>query len=209
MKRIRITFSKTDLLRFIGHLDLHHLWVRTFRRAGLQLVYSQGFHPQPKLHLASALSLGYTGSNEIMECWFEEDLPLEEIQARLTERSHPGIVIRELEVIDASALPLQIRLNGARYQINIPARAAVGLDQKLKELFARDEIIIDRKNKPVNIRPFLLDFALNESDETEPRLLDLHLAAGENHNGRVDEVLDLLQIDPLDCLVERTSLEIA
>ncbi len=130
MKRIRITFSKTDLLRFIGHLDLHHLWIRTFRRAGLQLVYSQGFHPQPKLHLASALSLGYTGSNEMMECWFEDDLPLEEIQDRLTRRSHPGIMIHALEVIDPAAPPLQIRLNGAKYQIQIPTQAAIGSGSK-------------------------------------------------------------------------------
>ena len=45
--RLRITFAKTDEMRFTGHLDLHRTWERIFRRAGLPLAYSQGFHPQP------------------------------------------------------------------------------------------------------------------------------------------------------------------
>ncbi len=74
MTRVRITFAKTEWLRYIGHLDMHHIFIRTFRRAGLEVVHSQGFHPQPKIHLASALSLGYTGSNEMIECWLVDDL---------------------------------------------------------------------------------------------------------------------------------------
>ena len=47
--RIRITFAKTGALRYIGHLDLHRMWERVARRAGLSLAYTQGFHPQPKI----------------------------------------------------------------------------------------------------------------------------------------------------------------
>jgi hypothetical protein len=38
--RIRITFAKTDALRYIGHLDLHKMWERVTRRAGLSLAYT-------------------------------------------------------------------------------------------------------------------------------------------------------------------------
>ena len=51
--RIRITFAKQGALRYTGHLDLHHIWERTARRLELPLAYSQGFHPQPKISLAS------------------------------------------------------------------------------------------------------------------------------------------------------------
>ena len=47
--RIRITYSKTGMLRFIGHLDLQKLWERALRRADLPVRYSQGFNP--KIHL--------------------------------------------------------------------------------------------------------------------------------------------------------------
>ena len=35
--RIRITFAKQGPLRYTGHLDLHKLWERAARRAGLPL----------------------------------------------------------------------------------------------------------------------------------------------------------------------------
>ncbi len=209
MIRVRITFSKTDSLRFIGHLDLHHLWIRTFRRAGIQVVYSQGFHPQPKIHLAAALSLGYTGLNELMECWFEDALTLEDIRTRLILHGHPGIVIRQLEEIDLSAPPIQILVSGARYRIQIPDKDSDDLGQKLMDVFSQEEIVVERKNKPVNVRPFLIDYELlKETNQGNP-ILQVHLAAGENHTGRVDEVLDLIHIDPLGCLVERTLLELS
>ena len=60
--RIRITFSKTAAMRYTGHLDLHRAWERTFRRAGLPLAYSQGFHPQP---LGQKIGMGFYGKNRL------------------------------------------------------------------------------------------------------------------------------------------------
>ena len=48
MIRIRLTYKKGASLKYTGHLDLHKVWERTFRRAQLPLAYSQGFHPQPR-----------------------------------------------------------------------------------------------------------------------------------------------------------------
>ncbi|MBM2844178.1 MAG: hypothetical protein HW404_2015, partial [Anaerolineales bacterium] len=31
LARYRITFGKTEAMRFTGHLDLHRTWERTFR----------------------------------------------------------------------------------------------------------------------------------------------------------------------------------
>ena len=70
--RLRITFSKSGALRYTGHLDLHSLWERTVRRAGLPLAYTQGFHPGPKIQLASALPLGFVGRAEIVDMWINE-----------------------------------------------------------------------------------------------------------------------------------------
>ncbi|MDP3186130.1 MAG: TIGR03936 family radical SAM-associated protein, partial [Anaerolineales bacterium] len=64
---MRITFSKTGALRYTGHLDLQRIWERTARRAGLPLVYSQGFHPQPKIQIAAALPLGFSGRAELVD----------------------------------------------------------------------------------------------------------------------------------------------
>src|SRR5512136_2650651 len=70
--RLRITFSKTGALRYTGHLDLQTVWERTIRRAGLPLAYTHGFHPGPKIQIASALPLGFIGRLEIVDIWLQE-----------------------------------------------------------------------------------------------------------------------------------------
>lgn len=204
MMRVRLTFEKTDMIRYIGHLDLHHIWIRVFRRAHLNIVHSQGFHPQPKIHMASALSLGYTGSNEYLEIWLDADMPLEELRERMEKTMHPGIRIKSMELVEGKVEPLQVRICGGHFRVELPPAALPGLAEKLAALVAREEILVERKGKQVNIRPFLFGAHL---DEAAPAL-DLHLSAGEGTTGRVDEILELLGTDPLDCLVDRTRIDL-
>lgn len=204
MIRFRITFAKTDRIRYIGHLDIYHSWIRTLRRAHLEVVHSQGFHQQPKIHLASALSLGYTGSHEYLECWLEQDLTRDEIWTKLEPVMHPGMRLVEIELVDLKDKPLQVQICGAEYNVSLPAELLPGLGEKVSAILAQPEILLDRKGKQVDIRKFIFDIQLNQADN----LLTMHLSAGEGTTGRVDEVLGLLQIDPLDCLVERTRIEL-
>ena len=70
--RLRITFSKSGALRYTGHLDLQTTWERTIRRAGLPLAYTHGFHPGPRIQIASALPLGFIGRAEIVDIWLHD-----------------------------------------------------------------------------------------------------------------------------------------
>jgi radical SAM family uncharacterized protein len=57
------TYSKTGRMRMLSHLELMQLFRRAFRRAGLPVRYSQGFHPHMKLSLERALKVGEEGEN--------------------------------------------------------------------------------------------------------------------------------------------------
>ena len=48
-QRVRIRFRKQGDLRLIGHRDLVRCLERLFRRAGLPLGMSEGFHPKPRM----------------------------------------------------------------------------------------------------------------------------------------------------------------
>ena len=67
MQRLRIKFRRGAELQFISHLDVIRLWIRALRRAGIPLVYSEGFSPHPKISLAAPLSVGMTGESELMD----------------------------------------------------------------------------------------------------------------------------------------------
>ncbi len=67
MMRLRIDYAKTTAMRYTSNLDVHKSWERTLRRARLPLAYSQGFHPQPRIHQASPLPLGLISQAEVID----------------------------------------------------------------------------------------------------------------------------------------------
>ena len=53
--RYRATYSKRKNARFISHLDLNNIIQRTFRRASISVVHSEGFHPKMVISYLPAL----------------------------------------------------------------------------------------------------------------------------------------------------------
>ncbi|CAO0822388.1 hypothetical protein DFAR_20001 [Desulfarculales bacterium] len=54
----RFRLEKTGPARFLGHLETMHHLGRAFRRAGVEMAHSQGFHPHALIKSDSALPLG-------------------------------------------------------------------------------------------------------------------------------------------------------
>ena len=117
--RIRITFSKAGAMQYVGHLDLHKSWERTFRRSGLPLEYSQGFHPQPRLNLACALPVGFTSQCEILDAWLEGERPLSEIKVAISSSLPPGLEILGMENIDLRQPALQTQVTPQLYMPSV------------------------------------------------------------------------------------------
>ncbi len=65
--RWRLSFAKEGPAVYLGHLDLQRHVIRTLRRAGIEVAYSQGFHPKPRIVFATALPLGVAGLEEWMD----------------------------------------------------------------------------------------------------------------------------------------------
>lgn len=67
IRRYRLRFTKLEKARYLSHLELARLLIRAFRRAGIDLVYSDGYHPMPKVSFALALPVGMESLSEIMD----------------------------------------------------------------------------------------------------------------------------------------------
>src|SRR5512133_1957686 len=81
--RIRLVYARREALRYVSHLDMQLVWERILRRAETPLAYSHGFNPRPRLHLASALPLGFLSRCEMTDFWI--DLPAGSPAPDLTE----------------------------------------------------------------------------------------------------------------------------
>lgn len=64
--RTLLIFSKTGRMRFLSHLDLIRLFRRAFRRAKIDIQYTEGFNPQQKIAVPNPLPLGYESLMELM-----------------------------------------------------------------------------------------------------------------------------------------------
>lgn len=192
-------------MRFTSHLDLHKSWERTLRRAGLPLAYTQGFSPHPRINLASALPLGFTGEAEIIDIYLEKDLTLEEIRSVLVPACPPGIRIEKIEMIDPRAPTLQLELDALEYTITL-LEYFPNLDERLMALLSAPSLPRIRREKPYDLRPLILDLKRLPDDPDGHPCLCVRLVARPGATGRPEEVLEELGYPPAAARVHRTQL---
>lgn len=203
--RIRINFAKTEAMRYTSHLDLHRAWERTLRRAGLPLAYTQGFSPHPRINLASALPLGFTSQQEIVDIWLNGELPVEAIEANLEQTVPPGIQLFSIIRVQENAPTLQLELIAAEYIITY-FEPVPELDARIAELLALDSLPRQRRGKPYDLRPLIFDLQTLPPDETGNQCLFVRLSACAGATGRPEEVADALGASTNTYRVHRIGL---
>ncbi len=191
--RIRLTFSKAGAMRYVGHLDLHRSWERAFRRSGLPLAYSQGFHPQPRLNLACALPLGFTSQCELLDAWLEQDFPLELIQQCLSAALPPGLDIHQVETIDLQSPALQTQVIAAVYLITLLDQVSEP-ENLVKTILNSEHLPRQRRNKSYDLRPLIEHLSIVPAKDGVNIAFRVQLAAREAATGRPEELLDQMGI---------------
>jgi radical SAM-linked protein len=203
--RIRIFFSKNEVMRFTGHLDLHKSWERIFRRAGLPLAYSQGFHPQPRLNLACALPLGFTSEAEILDAWLENPMSLQGVQTELRRAAPPGVTINQIEAVDQKVPALQTQVSSSEYIINFITPVS-DLDQMLSEILSAESLPRQRRERTYDLRPLIEELHRLPDNQEGNACILARLAAREGATGRPEELIQALGLDPNLTRVHRSRL---
>jgi len=93
--RIIFSFSKQGSAVFHPHLGLLEIFSMAFLRAGIPVIYTQGFNPLPKLEIASPLSLGIKAGSEIAAIETDGFFEAEQLKKGLNEFFPEGLQIVE------------------------------------------------------------------------------------------------------------------
>lgn len=175
--RWRLRFEKTGPASLLGHLDLIRELPRAFRRAGIRVAYTRGFHPKPDLAFAPALSLGVASLDEYVDATLLDAPNQKELLAKLALATSTG-----LRFIDATRLPerapsLSKCIAAARYAIAVPRELldSVGgptaLEGKMSEFLATESVMvtrnIDRNQKRIDVRRWVTALALGQPSLAE------------------------------------------
>jgi radical SAM-linked protein len=205
--RVRIRFCKRGDLRWIGHLDLMRCLERVFRRAGLPLAFSQGFHPKPRISFPLPLALGIAGSQEVLEVELGEPLSAVEIRGRLLAHRLPGLCFTAVDVLPPGAA--KARPRSVEYQIAVPPPLGSGVGQRIAALMSAERWLVARPGRPaqVDIRPHLTALELAEGQ------LRMRLRVGPGPSVGPIDVLSALGLEPEElqrhgAVLERTIVEV-
>ena len=179
--RYRLRYTKLGQAAYLAHLDLVRHLPRIFRRAGLDIAYSRGFHPKPGLSFGPALGLGLPSLGELLDVKLSDELTPAELLQRLNAVSLAGIEFLAAAALQESEPPLGRVLARAQYAVFLPdsGRAATALEAyacRAPLLAARRERQDSRKSAPasrVDVRLSITDVA--RANQGEARVLTAKL----------------------------------
>ena len=206
MHRYRILYHKQAEIKYTSNLDLYKVWERSCRRAKVPLVYSQGFHPQPKINLACPLPLGITSLAELVDIWLQEWHEPDALKASLNKAVPPGISVKQIDEVSISEPAIQTTIQSARYQVNYHAEIDFNeLRARVESMLAKNEIVRQRRNKQYDLRPLVLELRINLTGN-ESAVIEMLLSASEGKTARPDEVMLELGLDPTLSDITRVQL---
>jgi radical SAM-linked protein len=202
-QRLWLTYAVEGDLRWLGHLDLFRAWERALRRAGLPLLYSQGFNPRPRMAIALPLPVGVTSEGELLDLLLIRPMSPMEVIHGLRPQLPAGLTLRGLEEVELGAPSLQSQLQAAEYVVRLGEDPG-DLTQRVEALMAAESCLRQRRGREYDLRPLIQSLSPEASQE-----LRMTLRAGEGGTARPDEVLLALELSPQAAAIHRRTLRFA
>ncbi|ALF55690.1 nitrogen fixation protein NifB [Nostoc piscinale CENA21] len=206
VQRLRVWFGKQGDMALLGNLDLLRLLDRVVRRASLPVAYTGGFHPNPRIMIASALPLGATSSGEIVDFELTTPVGTEAFQAKLAEELPSDIPIYCVAEIDLKSPSANQALAAAEYLITVAVASETTAAQWqawIDALLAREEINLEQTTKSgktqiVNLRDRLFELSLVKINNSAADFTTILRYLGSCRNDgvslRPEQVLSMLEV---------------
>ncbi|MBR0114092.1 MAG: DUF2344 domain-containing protein [Firmicutes bacterium] len=145
MNRYVLRFTKYGNMRFISHLDLHRLFKRSLKKAGIPVDYSKGFNPHEMINVVQPLSLGFESDSEYFEMETPLELDAEKAAQELNEFLPRGMSFTAIKRIPLEKKNLSAYSEYASYRVRIPG---VVLTQEQAEDFLQlPQVVILKRDK--------------------------------------------------------------
>ncbi len=203
--KIRIRFKKEGHMKFIGHLDMMRFFQKVFRRADVDIEYSQGYSPHQLISFAAPLGVGLTSTGEYMDIFVRSCEDSRTMMDRINAQMVEGVSILSFKQIldetkNSNAMSL---VAAADYTVSFREQtrpAAVNADA-IQKLMDQSEIIVTKKTKKstaeTDIRPMIDRMSYTDG------VISMRVAAGSAANLRpelvVSALCDMLRL-PFDAL---------
>ncbi|MBO5378773.1 MAG: DUF2344 domain-containing protein [Clostridia bacterium] len=175
--KVRIKFSKVGDLMYISHLDLARTMQRIILRSELDIWYSEGFNPQPKMVFAQPLPTGVESVCELLDIKLNSYMDCEEIKERLN-RNFP----REMRVLDVYTPEEKIKeIAFTEYKISLYSdKIGENTQEDVEKLFT-GECLLEKKTKSgvkeINVSDYIKEISAKADGNELTLIVILHSSA--------------------------------
>ena len=179
--KYRMIVDKTGDLRYISHLDFQSTLIKIIKRTGLEVAYSEGFNPSPKISLGVALPLFTQSISEIVDFELVHDYDVEKVKELILNNSENKIQIKSIIKSAQKFPPADILCQWALYKIEPIEK----LSKKEDLLYIKDRInssdnlFIEKKNKKGIIKQIDIKSSIKKA-EFKDNVLYLILKSGQS-----------------------------
>lgn len=199
--RYRLRFEKRGALKFISHHDLMRTFELALRRAGIDVAYSRGFNPRPKLSFAMALPLGVESHDEIVDIDLASPLPPTTLIEKLQAQMPAGITLRE--GWPARGRP-RVTACDFEVELELDDAALAAFAARLAEFLGGGAAMHTRGKGPGK-RARVLDARAHTLEaKLDASRLAVRIAFGPQGGMKATDLLEVLGLDPLAHKVVKT-----
>lgn len=210
MTRLRVTFVRGEAVKYISHLDMMRFWERAFRRAGLPVARSQGFHPHSRFALAAPMAVGVTGEAELMDVFLDEGVAPSDFIPRLAGQMVPGFSVIGAEEVDLEGPSLQALMRYSDYRVTVGSSLSRGeVETNVGALMAAESLpwehLRDGTLKEYDLRGQIAVLALEDGVEGR-YVLRMRLQTNSSAAGRPEQVTKALGFPDRPLAIHRIGL---
>ena len=211
--KIRIKFSKTGAVRYIGHLDVMRYFQKLNRRAGIDVKYTTGFSPHQVMSFAAPLGVGLESYGEYVDIEVNSSLSSDEAIKALNNASTSGIqVISYVELPEGTANAMS-SVAAADYRVRIKdayiplcIKEVNVLKNRFEEFLSQSSIVVVKATKKsereVDLKPLI--YSANVDDNG---IINMQLCTGSAENLKPELVMEAF-FRYLDCEMSQFALDI-
>lgn len=215
--KILCKFTKLGYLKFISHLDLVDLFQRTLFQNKVDVKFSEGFNPHPRMSIAYPLPLGIESNSEYMEIYLNSKIDLKDFLIKMNERLPQGIKIVEAKYDDDESISNKVKAVVYAFKLLntfYDKNKDIDLAKELDKVNAMDIVEIERKRKKGKRRIFVKENAKDYLNrlELKDNAIYAYIKMSEQGSLKPALVFDILNnytdlvMDELDIDLERIGL---
>jgi len=210
--KIRIKFTKTGSLRFIGHLDVMRYFQKLNRRAGIDMKYSQGFNPHQIMSFAQPLGIGLTSQGEYVDIEVNSTMNSADAIKAYNEHSVDEIQILSYRLLPDDVPNAMSQVAAADYMISFREGYTPDFDfeTKFSMFMSLEAYMFERVSKKTTKEIDIIE--LTHGYKFEDGKLGLRVSTGSVENLKPETVLEAFyqwidkSFDEYNFLIERTDV---